>query len=241
MIVTDDEIARSILGAADWVSANATDVRLIEPIHDAVEAAVSLYLGDNVSSASRTELIKLPDYTPSMHTLPVMESQRGVDAITLKFTPVTLSGIVVSEQRHDLETWSSEHYLTAGEDYQLEDVVSGVSKTGVLRRLGGYLWPSPPGAVLVTYTGGRTEANSPSEWALIKQAIITATRDNFLAAKRATGATGANTMPVSSESIGKYSVSYDTTSLSRGAGGLGLVSAAAMAILSQLVNYDEYL
>jgi hypothetical protein len=157
--------------------------------------------------------------------------------------PVTVASIVVSEQRSKQDAWTNDHILTAGTHYQVEDVISGVTRTGVIRRIGD-TWPAAPGAVRVTYTGGLSESANPDEWELIKMAVTSAVRDHYQSAKRAFGAQGAAAGPVASESFGTYSYSLDTNAASVNAlngSSQGGITPACQAILMQLIDVGAWI
>ena len=250
--VTQDEVAQAVLGVAGWSSMSAVDQYLLEPIFTGVEAAIAVHLGLNTSRTTREEILALHHTFPK-HSLEVDETRWGTDLIYLKHTPVTVSGLTVyAHESEEPSSWTSNEELTAGTDFQLEDVVSisldgtptDMSMTGALRRLGGSTWPVRPGCVRVTYTGGFDSTMLTNNWELVKMATFTCIRDHYATAKKAYGIQGAGaTGPLKSESIGKYSYTIDSDgsrTLSLNGTSLGGLTTSARAILSPLVDYGIY-
>lgn len=231
--ITQDEIARSVFAVASWAELSDTDRRIVTPIHTGVEAAIRVWLGGNTSLTTRTEILTSPPRSVPTNIVPMPQINNDSDILYLQFNPVTVSSVVVSEQRYRQDAWTNDHILTAGTHYQIEDVISGISSTGLLRRIGD-TWPTAPGAVKVTYTGGRSQAASPDQWELIKMATLEAVRAHYQTAKRAFGAQGSATGPVSGENFGTYSYTVDTqAAVSQGLSGSsqGGITPAAEAIL----------
>jgi hypothetical protein len=101
--------------------------------------------------------------------------------------------------------------LTAGSDYAIEYTTSGVSWSGIIRKIAGS-WPSRAGTVKVTYTAGLSAAELAGVTA-VRGPKASAVRQLRLAAIIAASIAfkqgqAANTGAITSERLADYSVTY---------------------------------
>lgn len=230
-IVSGDEIAKAIFGLSEWASISSIDQNIIGELQTSVEALVDQHLGGSVGHASRTEVIEERSLSNGHDAVPYPLYRPAVASLYLRHLPVAVASLDIQEGESDTQ-------LTQGTHYRVCESNGGYSRHGKVSKISGS-WYFP---VTVTYDGGFSEIASPTEWLLIKRAVIVALRDLFAAEKRNVGMGGQTVAgPIQSESIGSYSYTVDSRGASAQSGGLGGLPLSAVAILRPLVNMARHL
>lgn len=135
---------------------------------------------------------------------------------------------------------------TEGTDFwpnydMLDSSGAKVCSDGILRSIGG--WPSTPGTIKIVYVAGYTEAELRGDDEVIDASnILEAVIDEAVrrckkAFSRMKSTAGIGTGPFSSESLGDYSYSVDTSILARLVGGTTDLMPETMHKLQNHVNY----
>ena len=209
---------------------------------DAVEQALAgPPWGFDFSNATKTEYlpsaprvhvdrsIELGDFDRQANGT-IVTAIYGQSSTTLQLTrvPVLLAGLTVYE---DFDGYSGQSpsafpsgtLLTQGVDYFLDCQDAGVSNTGILHRI-GTAWPSEPRSVKVTYKGGPEAARlaklGPQFTNVFEECVAACALHNyaFWESQRLAIEDGTPGQNKSSESIGKYSVSYQSPAIASGDG-----------------------
>jgi hypothetical protein len=219
MLCSRAEILVALKKASSNLSAD--DLALIDMLHALAEQAVKDEIGNDVEYGLKTEILPLDGLTPSAvdltsyemvggRVVPV-EHGGGQQRLQLQHTPVWLTNLQVWEDTdayggQAASAFGSDTLLTRGEDYLLHMTNTEFSRTGLLIRISG-AWDPTPGSIKVSYYGGWTAAQlaprgcaSAIRWAVIDTA--TAAYWSELAKIKTLAGN------ISSETIGKYSVSY---------------------------------
>lgn len=220
------------LGKAATIS--EADLALLDMLHPLVEQSIFDYLGMDCEYAQQTEFLPAVGQSPADVSLDdydlingkvVAESRySNSDRLQLKHTPVWSTGLQVWEDTiayagQASGAFASASLLTKGTDYYLDlEEDRGYSESGTLIRCSG-TWHSEPRSTKVTYYGGWTSAQFDGDAKSLKFATIEAVAANFWTAKSLAKSGGVGA--VTSETIGKYSATYD---------------AAAAAVTSMLVE-----
>lgn len=125
------------------------------------------------------------------------------------------------------DDFTDDMLLTQGVDFYVDWAQEGLGKSGALKRM--YMnWPSRPRTVKVQYTTGYTQQEVATGIASdLGLAFMTAAQYWFWQR-------GRNYLPISSERIGHYSVSYSSTKLGR-------LPREAQRILQPFVHYGRIL
>lgn len=230
MIVRKAEIL-VFMGLAGKIT--PADEALLDLVHPLAESALENWLQQELQFKKHVEYFPLgqsrydTDYTLDdvefrTNTVILRSTNRvGTDFLALKHTPVILTGMEVREDVYGYAGQSPNAFgeqtkLTLGDDYYLdvdeEIEVDGqpvhLSRSGILRRVGG--WPVEPRSVRVSYYGGWTAKQMFGPRAgVIKWAAMETVANAFRAAKANNGVS-AGRGPMLSENIGKYSYSYSS-------------------------------
>lgn len=236
MVLTDDDIAQLIFGKADHNDLSLDQLAQGQLAAATAEKIVFSHVGPDLASAAREEVLSAGRDRDFSGLLEDEFTPDRTDVLVLKHTPVDASSIVV-KVNEDKQDFSSITALPSDE-YQLEDVTGsspGYSATGILRRISRQ-WPSRPGGVLVTYTGGLD--TSGREYELLKKAIAEVAKVEHVRHRtfmENAGGEDSDGRKISSESIGHYSVSYDNESGQKG------LPQGVLTMLDELRNYTEFL
>lgn len=239
MIVTVDEIAVECFALENSAAMAEKTLRRVTAALTRSEGLVESFLRQSTAYALRTEVITIqPEQKPTL--VPVETLETEYDFFIPRYLPVQASGLVVYENT-DANVFG-ELQIVATSDYQLENVVDGWSASGVIRKLSGG-WATAPGGMKVVYYSGASTTQNARNWELIKLAVVSTFRSEYAKnlAFEGHADSGAAT-PITSESIGKESRSYDVASQGDAIHGRSTsIPAEAIEILQPLINYGAFL
>jgi hypothetical protein len=207
--INTNDIARDLFGVANFDALTAQQQRWISAALADAKRMINQFLRKSVEITSRTEILKAgePENRPGLIDYESMTTQR--DTLYLTHTPVASSTLQLWENCR-AQVFTDTHLLTAGTEFQIEDVIDGYSKTGVLRRLSG-TWPTAPGAVKVTYAGGPTEFTNRDFYEAVNLATQETVMDLYERRKRfSLVGVSSGTGELFEENIGEYRRVYAT-------------------------------
>ena len=223
----------------------------------AVEAAISRYYVDLSSAATRVEFLPVSDYDVvggnDLSSIDLINGKvvdsytsMGSDVLQLTYTPVNLSGLIVNEHVGAYGGQASGAFaigtqLVSGVDYYLDVDTTGVSKSGIIRRISG-AWSQQARSIKITYVSGSLSI-STEDAALVREVIIMCVLNAYRFWKKTMNVNPAG-VAASSESIGKYSYSTGGTSGSSGNefGGMNaLIPDEFGGMISHLFNWGKVL
>lgn len=234
-IYTADAVAQELFGYPDAGDFSNQELNLVDSAIASAERAVCAFLRRSITFTEHTTVITVEDdllTNPMLPALHILEPRR---AISLPNVPVQATGLQVSISSRNQNSWE---LLTVDEDYQLDNVVDGLSFTGVIRRLGGGTWPTAPGGVKVTYTGGLDVVQSPGDWDALKQGTLAAIRHEY-AKGQLFKKVSENGGALEEEDIGEWRVKFD---IERNASMLSTaLPPEAIWHLQPLISYGEWL
>lgn len=220
MILSNHDIAVYVYGLqGEHAMTEAQRVAAIPSVRMA-EALVTAFIGRDPSHGTHTEVLAAGPAPQFSGLVPDDFVADIPHTVTLTHTPVLLDGLVVTENRRKQDFSGDPLDASA---WQLDDVVGGYSRSGILRRLNGS-WPTYPGGIQVEYTGGL--AGDSQELKNFKIAVAEQAKIEMIA--DADGSRGK-----SSESMGDYSVSWRDAS--------NRLDVRVTAILESMVSYGDFL
>lgn len=221
----------------------------------AVEAAVSRYYVDLSSAATRVEFLPVSDYKilsgSDLASIDVVNG-KAVDyfssslpnVLQLTYTPVNLAGLVVNENvgaygGQATGAFAIGTQLVGGVDYYLDVDTTGVSKSGILRRIYGS-WSREARSIKVIYVSGSLSLGVEDS-ALVREVIIMCVVNAYRLWKSTMNVNPGGVV-VKSESIGKYNYSAGGSVGSSGNefGGAGaLIPDEFGSMISHLFNWGK--
>ena len=249
MAIIDSLEVREYLAVSGQTVPDAA-LTLIDKLIPRVESLVRDFLRFNPESATRDEyypqetLNNYLDGDPLVGgydligglAVPRIRGDRVLSAFGLRNLPVRS----ITEVRENAAAWMTgaadgnfpDTHIISASNYQLDVDKSGLSWTGILRRVSGS-WVTAPRGVKVTYVSGLSAAEFEGEYSSIKHAIIVAVLEWIGAIKyRANAALGGGI--VTNLSIRDFSVTFDPRFLQ----GYEL-SDGVKKMLSPFVNVGE--
>jgi hypothetical protein len=211
------------------------DEALLDLLHPLAEAALQSWMQAELQYQQHVEYYpigqpqlagieeyQLDDVDFRSSNVVFRNTRSGGPALQLKHTPVVTFGLEVREDPNSNggqadDAFGDDSLLSLGSDYWLdidEEIsvaaihagTSFLSRTGILYRVSA--WPLEPRSVKVTYYAGWTAEQFAGRSAgAVKLAALKTVANAYWGAKANHGAS-AGRGPATSESIGKYSVSY---------------------------------
>lgn len=196
---------------------------LLTLLHGRAERLVKTFLGYAVEQASHTEF--LPAHGPTVPQPELLTEDDTMFLAAESRTKLFLSELPVRSITSIYERadgygtdarFTSTYLLTANEDYWLDVGRTGISKTGIVHRLGGS-WPLAGRSVKVTYTAGYTDAelqDTDIPLAVIQAVAAAWNQAGALQGSEVAEGFGA----ITGESTGPHNITYDATSVREIAG-----------------------
>ena len=221
MAITDIADVKTYLGLDE---PTAVETALLTLLLAKAEVLVKEYVGywveGGVSGVSYTE------YLPNRAMFNQSEDNeligsaptQDLSRLFLPELPIrSISSIYANESAYGISAnWTSDYLLTAGTHYFLDVEGSGLSKTGVVYRIGAN-WPSTPRSIRVVYLAGYTEAELAKT--NFPDAVIKATAAGWNQCLGLQGSgVGEGFGPMTREQIGTWEGYYDAESVRNIAG-----------------------
>lgn len=253
------DIAEVLMELGLGSSATDTERRVAVSCLRRAESAVVSYLGYDPVSTERTEYYPRADL--SMNSGATIWEADDTTAYQRRVVEGASSELQLQHLpiRGAVELWidydgrfgrksggfASDTEKTEGEDFwatydKYDDDGNQVCTDGILRSIG--LWPIEPGSIKVTYTAGYTPnelkgddslLNAMSIWEAVLLEAVGRALASFSKMKNTTR--GFTSGPLSSESLGAYSYSVDTSRVS--ATSKASLCQNSMSLLEPFVNY----
>ena len=253
MIVTPAEI-KTFLGLASSITAEqASLLDLVQPL---AESALRSYLQTIIGRAQTTEYLPigqpqnfdnrtaLADLHKSGNSFVFSNFTPGRNSLQLKNTPVLITDLQIYEDvgayaNQSATPFEADSLLTLGTDYYLDCDEPGVSRTGIVRRVGE--WPLEPRCVKAVYWGGFSDAQLASANGDIKLAAMYVIAKTFKTASQQIAVTGGlqGSPILTSETIGKWSGSTSAAMIEAFSVNTSEIPPNAKELLQPYRNYGR--